>query len=96
LLDDPAKRDYIGNMAQLHVSLPADLQRYVEGRVSAAGFADPADYLRALIERDQHSYQADVRRVRLLVEEGIASGIVDREPEDILDDIIADIRTAND
>lgn len=61
-------------MAQLHVSLPADLQRYVEGRASAA----------------------DVRRVRLLVEEGIASGIVDREPEDILDEVIAEIRTADD
>ena len=96
MLDAPGERDYIGNMAQLHVSLPADLQRYVEGRVSAAGFADPADYLRALIERDQHSYQADVRRVRLLVEEGIASGIVDREPDEILDEIIAEIRAADD
>ena len=83
-------------MAQLNVSLTADLQRYVDGRVSDAGFADPADYLRALIERDQHSYRADVERVRLLVEEGIASGIVDCEPEDILDEIIADIRTADD
>lgn len=83
-------------MAQFNVSLPADLQRYVERRVSADGFTDPADYLRALVERDQHSYQSDVRRVRLLVEEGIASGIVDREPEDILDEIIADIRTADD
>jgi antitoxin ParD1/3/4 len=83
-------------MAQLNVSLPADLQRYVDGRVSDAGFADPADYLRALIERDQHSYEADVRHVRRLVEQGIASGIVDREPEDVLDEIIADIRTADD
>ena len=83
-------------MAQLNVSLPADLQRYVDGRVSDAGFADPADYLRALIERDQHRYQADVQRVRLMVEQGIASGIVDREPEDVLDEIIADIRTADD
>ncbi len=83
-------------MAQLNVSLPADLQRYVDGRVSDAGFADPADYLRALIERDQHRYQADVQRVRLMVEQGIASGIVDHEPEDVLDEIIADIRTADD
>lgn len=78
-------------MAQLNVSLPADLQRHVDARVSAEGFTDSADYLRALIERDQHVYEADVRRVRTMVEVGRASGIVDREPEDILDEIIAGI-----
>ena len=83
-------------MAQLHVSLPADLQHYVDGRVSAEGFADPAAYLRDLIERDQDAYQADVRRVQVLIAEGIASGIIDREPEDILDEIIAEILAADD
>ncbi|WP_445191439.1 ribbon-helix-helix domain-containing protein [Sphingomonas sp. Tas61C01] len=82
-------------MAHLDISLPADLQRHVDARVSREGFTDTADYLRALIERDQHLYEADVRRVRALIEEGIASGIVDREPEDILDEIIADIRKPN-
>ena len=83
-------------MAQLHVSLPADLQHYVDGRVSAEGFADPAAYLRDLIERDQDMYQADVRRVQALIAEGIASGIIDREPEDILDEVIAEILAADD
>ncbi|GAA0678363.1 antitoxin ParD1/3/4 [Sphingomonas insulae] len=83
-------------MAQLNVSLPADLQRYVDGRVSDAGFADSDDYVRALIERDQHRYADDVLRVRRLVQEGIDSGVIDREPDDILDDIIADIRAADD
>ena len=82
-------------MAQLDIPLPADLQRHVDARVSRDGFNDTAAYLRALIERDQHVYEADVRRVRALIEEGIASGIVDREPEDILDEIIADIRKQN-
>lgn len=83
-------------MAQFHVSLPADLQHYVDGRVSAEGFADPAAYLRDLIERDQDAYQANVRRVQVLIAEGIASGIIDREPEDILDEIIAEILAADD
>jgi antitoxin ParD1/3/4 len=82
-------------MAQLDIPLPADLQRHVDARVSGEGFTDTADYLRALIERDQHLYEADVRRVRALIDEGIASGIVDQEPEDILDQIIADIRKPN-
>lgn len=78
-------------MALLHVSLPPELQRYVDGRVSAEGFVDPAAYLRDLVERDQGLYQADVRRVQALSDEGIASGIIDREPEDVLRDIVTEI-----
>ncbi|HEU0066521.1 MAG TPA: type II toxin-antitoxin system ParD family antitoxin [Sphingomonas sp.] len=83
-------------MVQLSVSLPADLQHYVEGRASAAGFANPADYLRDLIERDQDAVEADVGKVRALVQQGIASGIIDREPEDVLDEVIAEILADDD
>ena len=83
--------DYNGNMMQLNVALPADLQRHVDARVAAEGYTDPADFLRDLIQRDQDQYDADVQRVRELIREGRESGIVDAEPEDILDDIIAGI-----
>ena len=82
-------------MVQLSVPLPADLQRWVDSRVAAEGFADAADYVRQLVQRDQDEYEEDVRRVRALIDEGIASGIVDAEPEDILDEILAEIRTAH-
>ena len=95
-LDAEAGGDYIVNMAQWNVSLPTDLQRYVDGRVSAGGFASPAAYLRDLIERDQDDVEAHIERVRALVKDGIASGIVEREPEDILDDIIAEIHASDD
>ncbi|WP_286165004.1 hypothetical protein [Arthrobacter sp. TPD3018] len=91
MLDGPGEWDYIGNMAQLHVSLPADLERYVDGRVSAEGFANQAAFVRDLIERDQDAYVADVQRVQALIDEGIASGIIDREPQDVLREIIAEI-----
>lgn len=73
------------------VVLPDDLQRYVDDRAAEEGFADAAAFVRDLVERDRDAHEADVRRVRALIQEGIASGIVDAEPEDILDEIIADL-----
>ncbi len=72
-------------------NLPADLQRYVDTRVAQEGFADPAEFLRDLVRRDQDEYEADVLRVRALIQEGIDSGVVDATPEDVLDEIIAGI-----
>lgn len=87
-------KDYNGNMKP-ETALPADLQRYIDDRVAAEGFADAAAFLRDLLERDRRRHEADVRRVRALIEEGIESGIVDAEPEDILDEIIADLHRSH-
>jgi len=90
-LDPPSPSTYNRTMAQLHVALSADLEHYVDRRVAAGGYADPAAFLRDLVERDQHIYEADVRRVRALIQEGIDSGVLDATPEEVLDDIIAGI-----
>ena len=91
LLDDTGRKGYIVNMAELSVSLPSELQSYVESRAAIEGFSDPAAFVRDLVERDQAAYEADVIRVRALIQEGIDSGIVDADPDDILDEIIAGI-----
>lgn len=75
----------------LNVALSPELQSYVDARVAQEGFSDPAEFLRDLVQRDQDAYEADVRRVQALIQEGIDSGIIDEEPEDILDEIIAGI-----
>ncbi len=75
----------------LNVALSPELQSYVDARVSAEGFSDSAAFLRDLIQRDQDEYEADVRRVQALIDEGIASGVIDAEPEDVLREIIAEI-----
>lgn len=78
-------------MSELNVDLPADLQRYVDARVEREGFANPADFLRDLVRRDQDDYEADVRRVRALIQEGIDSGVIEADARDVLDEVIADI-----
>ncbi len=91
-LDDRPRRDYNGNMAQISVDLPADLQRHVDARAAAGNFGGSAAYLRALAEQDQAAYKADVARVQALIDEGIASGVCEKDAFEVLDEIIAGIR----
>lgn len=91
LLDLTASSAYDDDMVQLSIPLSDELRRYVDGRVAAEGFADPADFLRDLVQRDHDAHEEDVRRVRALYQEGLDSGVLEEEPEDILDEIIADI-----
>ena len=94
-LDDAGRRDYNGNMARVSVTLSADLQRHLATRAADGGFGDPGAYLRALAEQDRNDYRADVARVQALIDEGLASGIVDQEPEEVLRKIIAGIRVVD-
>lgn len=91
-MDALSAHDYVGSMAQLNVSLPAELQRHVDARAAAEGFGNPSDYLRALVQRDQDEYRADVARVQALIDEGLASGVIERDAFEVLDEIIGGIR----
>lgn len=90
-LDARVERDYNENMAQVSINLPPYLQHHIDSRVEHGDYADPAAYVRSLVERDQQAYLADVTRVQALIDEGIASGIVERDALDVLDEIIAGI-----
>jgi antitoxin ParD1/3/4 len=72
------------------LSFPPALQAWVDARIAEGRYADAADYLRDLVRRDSE-YAADDRRwLKAMIDEGLASGIVDAEPEDVLDAIIAE------
>ena len=55
----------------VEVELPDPLRRFVDTRVSAGDFVDSADYLRELVRRDR---EAQVTRLRELIQEGLDSG----------------------
>lgn len=75
-------------MTDLSFSIPSPLHSRIEHRATEAGYADVGDYVRDLIERDLERAEAIVR-VRALIEEGEASGYLDAEPEDLIEEIIA-------
>jgi antitoxin ParD1/3/4 len=78
-------------MTQLTISMPPALQSWVDARLAQGRYADAAEYLRDLVRRDQELAEDDARWVRAMVEEGLSSGIVDAEPEDVLKEIMARI-----
>lgn len=77
-------------MTDLSFSLPSDLARRVESRIAEGEFADAGDYLRELVQRDLDEAE-DTAWVRAKVQEGIASGIIDKDASEVLREIIAEL-----
>jgi antitoxin ParD1/3/4 len=75
-------------MATLTISLPANLQAWVDARVGQGDYADAAQYVSDLVDRDRARAE-DIARVRVLIQEGLDSGIVNAEPEDVLREMMA-------
>lgn len=78
-------------MTDLTLSLPPALQSWVDARIAQGLYVDAADYLRDLVRRDHELADEDTRWVRAMIDEGLASGIVDAEPEDVLREIMAEL-----
>jgi len=56
----------------MNVALPEAMRLYVAERVAAGDYGNTSEYVRELIRRDQRDQEC--RRLRALVEEGLASG----------------------
>lgn len=78
-------------MNQVSIALPSELEHGAQSRVAAGDHVDMADYVRDLLRRDRDDHAAEVRRVRALIDDGLASGTIDAEPEVVLHEIIAGI-----
>lgn len=79
-------------MAQLNVSIPPALKSWIDHRGAEGRYSSPSDYLRDLVRRDQEAEPDETEWLRGLVAEGLASPVIDKEPEDIIEEIIAERR----
>jgi antitoxin ParD1/3/4 len=83
-------------MGEMSFDFPPELRRWIEVRLAEGRYADAEDYVRDLIRRDQEGLlpetPEDVAWLREKIAEGLASGIVDRDPRDVIEDIIAERR----
>ena len=58
----------------LHISLPDNLKRYVEARVSEGGYGNTSEYIRELIRQDRDERKRQVQeRLEALLLEGLDS-----------------------
>ncbi len=77
-------------MNQISITVPDDLQHWVDQRIALGRYVDAGDYLRDLMRRDQAHDDDESAWLREQITEGLASGIVDMEPEDVIEQIIAE------
>ncbi len=75
-------------MTDLSFSLPDELAAPLKSRLADGHYADAGEYLRELVRRDLEE-AADTAWVREKVAEGLASGIIDKDPTEVIEDIIA-------
>lgn len=76
-------------MSQLNVSIPPALKSWIDSRVGEGRYSSASDYIRDLVRRDQDAAKEEIEWLRGLIAEGLASGVVDEEPEDVIENIIA-------
>lgn len=82
-------------MTDLTLSMPPALRLWVDHRVAEGRYADADDYLRDLVRRDQEVADDDRGWLRGMIEEGLESGVVDADPDELIEAIIARAPAAN-
>lgn len=78
-------------MTDLSFSLPSSLESRLQQRIVEGGYADAGAYLRDLIQRDLDE-AADTAWVRQMIEEGEASGYIERDAREVLREIVEERR----
>lgn len=74
------------DMAQMNVSLPEGLKAWAEARVAEGRYSSTSDYVRDLMRRDMEAAEAR-RRLEAAIDEGLASGISDKDPFAYLEEL---------
>ena len=78
-------------MAQMNVSIPDKLKGWAESRVAEGRYSSTSDYIRDLVRRDQEQ-EEKLRALRAAIDEGLASGMSDRDPFEYLEELRAGLR----
>jgi antitoxin ParD1/3/4 len=81
-------------MAQMNVSIPDKLKSWAETRVAEGRDSSTSDYVRDLVRRDQETEEAR-RRLQAAIDEGIASGVSERDPFEYLDELRERLRASS-
>jgi len=83
------------DMATMNVSLPDAMKQWVEDQVQTGRYGNSSDYVRDLVRRDQE--RADAReKLQQMVDEALASGIVEMSRDELLERIMSRAKTAVD
>ena len=70
----------------------ADLTRQIDLRIAEGEFASFSDYLCDLVQRDLEEADEETEWLREQIDIGRASGIIDKDPREVIEEIIAERR----
>ena len=72
-------------MSRLTISMPDQMNEWVEAQIAAGRYGNVSEYFRDLVRRDQEHREAAVAELRAMLERAKASGVSDRAFPDILE-----------
>ena len=71
-------------MSRLTISMPDQMNEWVEAQVSAGRYGNVSEYFRDLVRRDQERRDIAIGELRAMLERAEASGISERSVNDVL------------
>lgn len=72
-------------MSRLTISMPDQMNEWVEAQIAAGRYGNVSEYFRDLVRRDQERRETAVAELRTILERAEASGVSDRAFPDILE-----------
>ena len=73
-------------MARKTITIPEAMEEWIKTQIRSGRYGNDSEYFRDLIRRDQERRQAE-EDLRALIDEGLASGISDKMPEEIRQEV---------
>jgi len=77
-------------MATLKITVTPEMQQWVEEQVKSGRYPN-TDAVFADLIREEQEKAAAIAEIQALIDEGLESGISDRTPEQIRDDVLAEL-----
>lgn len=71
-------------MSRLTISMPEQMNAWVEAQISAGRYGNVSEYFRDLVRRDQEHREAAIGELRAMLDRAEASGISERSVGEIL------------
>lgn len=72
-------------MSRLTISMPEQMNEWVESQITAGRYGNVSEYFRDLVRRDQERREAALAELRTMLERAEASGVSDQAFPDILE-----------
>jgi antitoxin ParD1/3/4 len=83
--------EFIMTMMRKTITIPDAMEQWVKAQVNSGRYGNDSEYFRDLIRRDQDRRTVE-HELRALIDEGLNSGISDKNAEDIRQGVLKRLR----